>query len=518
VQQRTPESKLPALAPPPTVDTLLVPSNGVSGPLPALRSAGARASITVLTLMLDSSVIWLSFCVSYYLRYELHWVPIERGTVLTPFRDWIPFGIVFSLLELTSLLGSRFYRYRLGRDLIDEGLLLIRATLVGVGLVAIVTTFLPVSAPSRLVIVYAWLTSIVLLLCGRALLYAALGRLHGSGWNTRRVLVAGTSPISKMVLQNLLGKRKHGYHLVGFVHESTPGATTVPAHTDFGRFKCLGRVADLGEIVQRWNVDEVIVALPATHHSEIAEICEHCEAAGVSVKLVPDLFELSLSRVHMDHIAGIPLITVRRVEGHRVARAVKRGMDIVIAGAALVLASPIMLLTAIAIKLDSRGPILARQQRIGKGNVPFTFFKFRSMRIDADRQREALAAQQGAVNPRIFKDRHDPRRTRVGRIIRPLSIDELPQFFNVLRGDMSLVGPRPPLPIEVEQYLPHHMKRLSVVGGLTGMWQVNGRSDIEEFEEIVMMDTYYIDNWSLALDLKILLRSVIAVLTRTGAY
>ena len=140
------------------------------------------------------------------------------------------------------------------------------------------------------------------------------------------------------------------------------------------------------------------------------------------------------------------------------------------------------------------------------------------MYVDADKQRDALAAQKGIVDPRIFKDRNDPRRTRVGRIIRRLSVDEIPQFFNVLRGDMSLVGPRPPLPSEVAKYEPHHFKRLEVIGGITGLWQVSGRSNIESFEEIVIMDTYYIDNWSLALDLKILLRTVTAVLTRDGAY
>ncbi|HWE60098.1 MAG TPA: sugar transferase [Chloroflexota bacterium] len=487
--------------------------------VPAMRPAvSARGVVTTLSILFDGSLIWLSFCIAYYLRYALRVTPGEGGTVPVAFRDWIPFGIAFGALQLSGLIGTGFYRSRLGRDLLDETILVVRATLVGVGLVAILTTFLPVNAPSRLVIVYAWLTAITLLLFGRSLLYAALGSLHSSGWNTRRVLVAGTTPLSKMVLQNLLGKRNHGYQLIGFVQEATPGTPGTAGRGDFGRFKCLGRINELGEVIKVARIDEVIVALPATHHSEIAQICAHCEQAGVSVKLVPDLFEMSLSRVYMDHIAGIPLITVRRNKASRAALAIKRGMDIVIAGLLIILFSPILLLTAVAIKLDSRGPILHRQQRVGRNGVPFTFYKFRSMHIDADKRWAALVAQKGVIDARIFKDRHDPRRTRVGRFIRPLSIDELPQFFNILRGDMSLVGPRPPLPSEVEHYEPHHMKRLSVIGGLTGMWQVSGRSNIESFEEIVVMDTYYIDNWSLALDLKLLLRTVIAVLKGTGAF
>lgn len=480
--------------------------------------AGARVAITALSIAFDASLIWLAFCLAYYFRYMLRVTPNESGTVPVAFRDWVPFGIAFGALQIGGLLGTGFYRARLGRDLLDETILIVRATLTGVGLVALLTTFMPVNAPSRLVIVYAWLLVVALLLVGRTFLYGALGALHASGWQTRRVLVAGTTPISRMVLQNLLNKRNHGYHLVGFVQEAMPGATGAVARTDFGRFKCLGRVDDLGEIIKTNQIDDVIVALPATHHSEIAAICGHCEQAGVSVKLVPDLFEMSLSRVYMDHIAGIPLITVRQNNASRLALAIKRGMDVVIAGVLLVLGSPILLLTAIAIKLDSRGPILYRAQRVGKDGVLFTCYKFRSMHVDADKRWEEMAARQGVINARIFKDRHDPRCTRVGRIIRPLSIDEAPQLFNILHGEMSLVGPRPPLPSEVKNYLPHHMKRLNVVGGLTGMWQVSGRSNIPDLEEIVIMDTYYIDNWSLALDVKILLRTVLAVLKRTGAY
>lgn len=172
-----------------------------SGVLP-IPHARARARLIVVgsAVLLDCALIWLAFCAAYYVRYIVQWVPVERGTVPVPFRDWIPFGIAFSLVELGSLLVAGSYRARLGRDLLDEVLVICRTTLVGVGLVAITTAFLPVLLASRLVIVYAWFLLVPLLAVGRALLYALLGRLHGQGWNTRRVLVAGTSPISKMVM------------------------------------------------------------------------------------------------------------------------------------------------------------------------------------------------------------------------------------------------------------------------------------------------------------------------------
>jgi exopolysaccharide biosynthesis polyprenyl glycosylphosphotransferase len=484
----------------------------------------ARLQVAAFAIILDAGLIWIAFCSAYYLRYVVQWVPVERGLVPVPFRDWIPFGIVFAIVELGSLVFAGAYRAKLGRDLLDEVLAIFRISLIGVGLISIVMAYLPVKLESRLVLVYAWVLLVPMLSLGRLLLNSVLGRLHGSGWNTRRVLVAGTTPLSKMVMQNLLAKRDHGYHLVGFLQEapqaaiSGPPGFAAPSRANFGRFTCLGIVSEIEQVVTKWAVDEVIVALPATHHSEIAGICAHCEQANVAVKLVPDLFELSLSRVHMDHLAGIPLIDVQRTHPGRAARAVKRGIDVAIASAVLLLASPLWLLTAVAIKLDSRGPVLNKQERVGKGGKPFTFFKFRSMRVDADKMLESLIAQKGIRDQRIFKDRNDPRRTRVGRIIRRLSIDELPQLLNVVRGDMSLVGPRPPLPSEVATYEPHHLKRLDVIGGLTGLWQVSGRSNIESFEEIIIMDTYYIDNWSLSLDLKILLRTVLAVITRNGAY
>jgi len=493
-------------------------------PLPAARRR-SRIQLIAFAVVLDIALVWLAFCGSYYLRYVIEWSPVERGLVSVPFRDWVPFGITFTLVETCCLVAFGAYRARLGRDLLDEVLTLCRISLLGVGIISIVTAYLPLKVNSRLLIVYAWVLLVVLLAVGRTLLYGLLGRLHSSGWNTKRVVVAGSTSIGKMVMQNLLNKRTHGYHLVGFLQESRPADvvvsgsdTAAPTLANFGRFVCLGGVSDIQHVVAHWAIDEVIVALPATNHADIADICAHCEAKQVAVKLVPDLFELSLSRVHMDHLAGIPLIDVQRTQPGRGARAVKRASDVVVSAVALLLMSWLFALVALAIKLDSRGPVLYTEQRVGKGGKPFTFLKFRSMYVNADRMLDGLIAEKGIADPRIFKDKNDPRRTRVGRVIRRLSIDELPQLLNVLRGDMSLVGPRPPLPGEVARYEPHHLKRLDVVGGLTGLWQVSGRSNIESFEEVIIMDTYYIDNWSLGLDLKILLRTVLAVVTRNGAY
>jgi exopolysaccharide biosynthesis polyprenyl glycosylphosphotransferase len=482
------------------------------------ESAVVRQVVVVGAILVDAVLLCLAFWSAYVLRYVLRWVPVERATTSVSFHDWIPFGLAFSITVLLSLVMGGVYRVQLGRDRLDEIIMTVRATLVAVGVLVIVSVFLPIGQYSRLLVVYAWLLASAYVVIGKIIPYAVLSRLHGGHLTMRRVLVVGSTPLSKMVMQHLLSRRRQGYQLVGFVQEEPRAAAPYAKPADFGRLKCLGCVEDLDTIIPAWNVDEVIVALPAALHDRIAQVCAYCEQTQVAVKLVPDLFEMRLSQVRLDHLAGIPLIDVRRGDLSRGAWRVKRGIDLVVAGLFLVLCAPLFLLTALAIKIDSPGPVFISQQRIGKGGRPFAFFKFRSMRQDADKQREILLAQQGIVSARIFKDRRDPRRTRVGRVIRQLSIDELPQLFNVVRGDMSLVGPRPPLPQEVAQYEPHHFKRLEVIGGITGMWQVSGRSNIESFEEITLLDTYYIDNWSLVLDLKILLRTILAVLTRNGAY
>jgi exopolysaccharide biosynthesis polyprenyl glycosylphosphotransferase len=218
----------------------------------------------------------------------------------------------------------------------------------------------------------------------------------------------------------------------------------------------------------------------------------------------------------VDAIEGIPLIGLRRSMATSRQRALKRTIDIIVAGGVLVVGAPIWLLIALAIKLDSPGPVLYSHERLGFRGEPFPFLKFRSMYTDADQLLETMRTRQN-VRGVHFKDRNDPRRTRVGGFLRRTSLDEIPNLINVLRGQMSVVGPRPPLPSEYINYEDWEKARLEAVPGITGVWQVRGRSDID-FDEMVLMDLYYIENWSLRLDLQILLRTIPAVLFSRGAY
>jgi exopolysaccharide biosynthesis polyprenyl glycosylphosphotransferase len=225
---------------------------------------------------------------------------------------------------------------------------------------------------------------------------------------------------------------------------------------------------------------------------------------------------MRISQMQIEEIAGVPMIGIKEAGISGINQLIKRALDITIAGLVLIIAAPLAGLVALMIKLDSPGPVLFQQQRVGKNGRLFTIYKFRSMIDGADYQKEALQELNEADGP-LFKIKNDPRMTRLGRLIRKLSLDELPQLYNVLVGDMSLVGPRPPIPAEVEQYQEWHKRRLEIAPGMTGLSQIRGRSELT-FDETALLDIYYIENWSPALDTKILLQTIPRVLFGNGAY
>ena len=278
----------------------------------------------------------------------------------------------------------------------------------------------------------------------------------------------------------------------------------------------LGSIDDLGLVIRSMQVDEVIIALPSNMHYQAIRSVRMCERLGTSFKLIPDLYEVSLSRINMEAIEGIPLLNIKQASLNTVGRLITRFVDVTVAILLLILSSPLWLCLGLAIRLTSSGPIIYKQIRIGLNGKPFSMYKFRSMYRDADQRLATLLANNEAQGP-LFKIKEDPRVTPVGRFLRRNSLDEFPQFINVLKGEMSLVGPRPPLPREVAQYEEWQKGRLAIKPGLTGLWQVRGRSDLT-FDEGVLMDLYYIENWSLRLYFQILLRTIPAVLFGRGAY
>jgi len=271
------------------------------------------------------------------------------------------------------------------------------------------------------------------------------------------------------------------------------------------------------ESLKQHVIDEIYFAVPLKDFNEIKDYVRVCEEMGITSRILLELSDLTQSRAHVANLGTFPMLTVHSVSLNNLQIYLKRTLDIFGALVGLLLSSVIGLVAAIAIKLDSPGPVFYYQNRVGMNGRIFKVYKFRSMYIDADERKKELASQNEMSGDLMFKLKNDPRVTRVGRFIRKASVDELPQFFNVLKGDMSLVGTRPPTVDEVRHYESYHRRRISIKPGITGMWQVSGRSSITNFDEVVKLDTKYIDQWSVWLDFKIMIKTIIVVFAKQGA-
>jgi len=416
--------------------------------------------------------------------------------------------LALSIILIAVFFMAGLYRVRLRPSLLDDGVRLLAATSIGLMATLAFAFLYQRYAYSRAMFFFTW-ALIVVFLWGARLVRRLVGAYllrHGIGLS--RVLVVGGGNLGRRVMHVFGTEPGLGCRLVGFVGED--------GCDDFGRFPALGTLRDVPRVVREHQVDQVVIALPSALHDQVPRIMNQCRRLDVRFCLVPDLHELSLSRVDIDELRGMPLIGVKEASIPGVNQFAKRTLDLAASSLLLLFTSPVWLAAAAAVKLDSPGPVLFRQTRVGRDGAPFEVLKFRSMHASAESDRVSLSDLNEASGP-LFKIRDDPRMTRVGRLLRRASLDELPQLLNVLRGEMSMVGPRPPTPEEVEQYADWHRKRLEVAPGLTGLWQVSGRSDIP-FDEMVMLDIYYIENWSLGLDLEILARTVPAVLSGRGAY
>ena len=281
----------------------------------------------------------------------------------------------------------------------------------------------------------------------------------------------------------------------------------------------IGCLEDLEELIRKHSLDQIYIIqkngdeLPFTQR-----YVDLCIDMGVTVRLIVDFYKRRRANSYVSTVGTYPIIAYHTITLNTYEHVIKRVVDIFGGLVGVILSSPIMLVTAIAIKLDSPGPVLFKQTRVGQNGRNFKIYKFRSMYIDAEERKKELMAQNEIKGGVMFKMKHDPRITKVGKVIRKLSIDELPQFFNIVGGSMSLVGTRPPTLDEVEKYKRNQWRRISIKPGLTGMWQVNGRSKVQDFDDIVEMDVDYIDNWSLWLDFKIMLKTVLVLLKHNDAY
>jgi exopolysaccharide biosynthesis polyprenyl glycosylphosphotransferase len=365
---------------------------------------------------------------------------------------------------------------------------------------------------SRALVVVAVPALTLVTLLGRFAARCALRGLRAQGRCTKRVVVVGRGTAALELVDRL--RREHFAGLEVVAACVTPDDRDRVART---AGVPVGGLDDVVTLAGHLDADTIAVTSASETASQyLRSLSWQLEGTGIELLVAPGLIEVAGPRLHIRPFEGLPLLSVEQPRFEGWQRVVKGGLDRAVAALALVLLAPALLAIALAVRVTSPGPVLYRQERVGVNGQAFTMLKFRSMVVDADRQVDALKAQN-ISDGLLFKMRVDPRVTPVGRVLRRLSLDELPQLLNVLGGSMSLVGPRPPLPGEVARYDTSVSRRLLVKPGLTGLWQISGRSDLS-WEESVRLDLRYVENWSLAMDLLILVKTVRAVLSSSGAY
>jgi exopolysaccharide biosynthesis polyprenyl glycosylphosphotransferase len=468
--------------------------------------------------LIDQALIFTGFGIAYLLRYQVSWpVPFDRIIAevatenLVPFSAFLP--IVFILQALLSLrfIGSGFYRPSRRMTLLDETTAIAGSVITMIALLMVVVFLYRPFFYSRLIFAFAAITIIGLLLSWRLLLIGIRHWFWSRGLGRERVLVVGGTGLGQLVMQSLTASPGIGYTLVGYLSDQP-----IIAGNRARVFQYLGDLDDFETVVLQQDIQHVIIALPFWEYERLPELAARCQQLDVEYQIAPDIYQLSFDRVDIMHLSGIPLLQPKAVQLQGLNLALKRIFDLLAVLISLPITIPLAIIIAFLIWFDSGHPIIFRQQRVGKHGKLFTCYKFRTMVPDAEQRRKELIRHNEADGP-LFKMRADPRVTRIGRWLRRTSLDELPQLYNVLRGDMSLIGPRPALPEEVARYEPWHHRRLAVLPGLACLPQALGRSEIS-FDEQVRLDIYYAENWSLSLDFRILMMVIPAILSGRGAW
>jgi len=456
-----------------------------------------------------------AFIVAYALRFHSGLIPITKG--VPPLRQYInvlPFVVV--LVPVAFHLQG-LYRLRRGRSRVDDFFAVFVGSILAVvfGIVATlyVQTYFATNAAkeqgvfevSQLVWGIFLALNVTLTYASRELVREVFERRWRAGIGLKRILIAGSGELGRLVADKILEHRELGYQIVGFVDDRAPGD-----HLGYRGLPLLGTIDDAPEISARESIDHLYVALPPEQHVRMLELIDSTSREMLDVKVVPDLLQVIALRARLEDLDGIPVININDVPLQGFNSVVKRAIDIAISSAALlVLALPFCLIAAL-VKLTSRGPVFYRQERMGLDGKPFMIHKFRSMREDAERE-----------SGPVFASHDDPRRTPLGRLLRQTNIDELPQFWNVLKAEMSIVGPRPERPLFVKQFkdrIPQYMLRHKVKAGITGWAQVNGWRGNTSIEKRIEYDLYYIENWSVRLDLKIMWLTVLNGFFQKHAY
>ncbi len=464
------------------------------------RDRHVRAVLHSALVVIDGVMLALAFLLGYVLRARL---PLPAVPMNPPsFSNYVPMMIVHVLSVLVVFYFARMYHQRRAVSRIDEAYAVAQNVSIGTFLAVAFETLafknsaLELDYP-RGVVLYAWLLSIVLVVVGRMLLRFTTIRLREAGIGRDNVLIIGSGEVARTIAEKIRWSSQLGYTIVGVVN-GAPGQKV-------GEVPIIGTTGELPELIDEYEVDEVIIALPEASHRELVQLVSKCQRGKVNIKVYPDIFAYMSGGITVDDLNGLPLLSVRDVALRGWKLSLKRAMDMVVSFIGLIFLSPALVMTAIAIKLESPGPVFFCQDRMGLDGRPFPMIKFRTMRQDAERE------GPGWTKP------GDPRVTRLGVFMRKTNWDELPNLINVFYGQMSLVGPRPEQPYYVQrfrEYIPRYMERHREKAGMTGWAQVNGLRGDTSILERTKYDLWYVENWSLWLDIKIVIRTIFRMITR----
>jgi exopolysaccharide biosynthesis polyprenyl glycosylphosphotransferase len=482
---------------------------------PASNATRTRRRVVISTALVVSDILMLAAGTQL--------ASLIRFGVLAEVADFANLGPTFTYTDLSFAIVAIWIVAVWGEGLYDldrvfwgtdEYTRVGKALSIGVVGFILITFALKLPGLSRAWTLLAWAFAAVLVVLGRFAVRNVIHWMRRRGHLLRPTLVVGFNSEARDIVAAL--RRNASSGLVPVACLASSHADQLGLNYFEPDIECLGAARDIVSVLDTHEFDTVLVVSTAFDHEVVARIINDLRGRPVDIQMSSGLLDVTTRRVLVREVSGVPLITIKGVSFSTWKRFIKRSFDLLVGGMIALVGLPIWLLIALAIVIDTRGPVLYRQRRIGRRGRAFDMFKFRSMSADADALRDEIGERNEATGP-LFKIKSDPRVTRVGRVLRKYSLDEIPQLINVLVGEMSLVGPRPPLPCEAEAYSEYQWRRMEVTPGMTGLWQVSGRSDLT-FEEMVRLDLFYIENWSVGFDLSLMLRTIPAVLGAEGAY